>query len=326
MMYGYCARKEIPHERCGKIIVATNETELPKLEQLEQRGLANGLRVTRCPREQIAEYEPHVRGLAALFVAETGIVKYRDVVEALALDVGRSGGEVRRGFRVDQIAMRSDSIVVRSRSDEVAGKNLVNCAGLHSDRVARMTGVEPGVAIIPFRGEYYDLIPERRDLCLNLIYPVPDPRFPFLGVHYTRSVDGEVECGPNAVLALKREGYERTSIDERDLSEMVSYLGFWKLIADHWRMGMFELHRSFSKAAFVKALQALIPELRESDVHPGRAGVRAQAVEPDGRLVDDFRIVSAPRVCHVLNAPSPAATASLAIGEYIASSALSSFA
>ncbi len=321
-MYRFCDEHEILSERCGKVVVATRAEELPALAELERRGAANGITLVRCGPEQLREHEPHVRGIAGLFVADTGIVRYARVVEAMAADVARVDGcEVRRGARVERVDVRADELVVTTATGELRARNLVNCAGLQSDRVARMCGVEPGVQIIPFRGDYYDLVEARRGLCRNLIYPVPDPRFPFLGVHYTRSTDGSVECGPNAVLSLEREGYARTSFKGDDVADMVTYLGFWNMAATHWRMGMFEMHRAFSKAAFVRALGALVPEIAEADVVPARAGVRAQAVLPDGKLVDDFEIRRAPGMLHVLNAPSPAATASLAIAEHIARAA-----
>ena len=320
-MFRFCEERAIPHERCGKIVVATAEEQLPALAELERRGKANGLAgVRRCSIEELREHEPHVAGLAGLFVPETGIVSYAAVLEKMHEAVLELGGEVRLGTRATFVGRREESgdLVVETPRGEVLARNLVNCAGLYADRVARAAGFDPGLRIVPFRGEYYDLLEGSRKLCRNLIYPVPDPRFPFLGVHYTRATSGEVEAGPNAVLALRREGYTLTAFDGDDFVEMIGYEGFWRLIGEHWRMGLFELHRSLSKAAFVRALQALVPEIRSEDIVRGRAGVRAQAVEKSGKLVDDFRLVAGAAMLHVLNAPSPAATASIAIGEHLA--------
>lgn len=324
-MYRFCEERGVAHERCGKVIVATREDELPMLDEIERRGLENGLSPKRCTREEILEHEPHVSCVAGLFVPVTGIVRFADVLRTLGDVVGELGGEVRTNARVEAISRDGAAFVLETPSGEVRAKNLVNCAGLQCDRVARMAGTDPGLRIVPFRGEYYDLVPERRSLCRNLIYPVPDPRFPFLGVHLTRAVDGSVEAGPNAVLAFKREGYFKTNFSARDIAELVGYGGFWRMATKHARTGIFEMYRSLSKAAFVRAVQTLVPELTAADVVPGRAGVRAQAVEPDGKLVDDFRVIEGEGMLHVLNAPSPAATASLAIGRYLSEAALRVF-
>lgn len=328
-MFRFCAEHGVVTERCGKLVVASTDAQVAQLDELERRGRANGLAgIRRCTREELVEREPHVAGVAGLFVPETGIVKYADVLAAMARKVESLGGEIRLGTRVSFVRRSErahEAFVVETDRGEVVARNLVNCAGLQSDRIARATGVDPGLRIVPFRGEYYDLVPARRHLCKNLIYPVPDPRFPFLGVHFTRATDGTVEAGPNAVLAFRREGYTLTDFESGDFLEMIGFEGFWKLIGQHWRMGVFEMHRSLSKAAFVKALQALVPEIRSEDVERGRAGVRAQAVETDGKLVDDFRLVDGPGMLHVLNAPSPAATASLAIGRRLAARALEVF-
>jgi L-2-hydroxyglutarate oxidase len=272
-------------------------------------------------QKELHEREPHARGVAGLFVPQTGIVDFAEVAEAYADRIRELGGEVRTQVRVSGIAADGSGLRLETTAGPLSARYLVNCAGLQSDRVARMSGMEPPVRIIPFRGEYYVLREERRDWVKNLIYPVPDPQFPFLGVHFTRMIDGGVEAGPNAVLALKREGYGRTSFSLRDTLALVGYAGFWRMAARYWRTGLGEVRRSFSKRAFVHALRALMPELTTDDVAPGGAGVRAQAVAPDGSLVDDFRIIESERMIHVLNAPSPAATASQSIGEEIAKKA-----
>ena len=268
--------------------------------------------------EQIRELEPHVAGIAGLHVPQTGIVDYPRVMEVLADLVRAAGGEFLLDARVERVRRGGGEIVIETRRGPVTCRALVNCAGLHSDHVARLCGVQPGLQIIPFRGEYYELRPERRSLVRNLIYPVPDPSFPFLGVHFTRMIHGGVEAGPNAVLAWKREGYRHRDVSLRDLAAMAAYGGFWRMASRYWSTGMGEMYRSVSKRAFVTALRRLVPDLREDDIERGGAGVRAQAVEPSGLLVDDFRIVEAEGMVHVLNAPSPAATASISIGRTIA--------
>jgi (S)-2-hydroxyglutarate dehydrogenase len=325
-MYRFCQEHGIAHERCGKLVVATAPDQMPALEELYRRGTANGLQgLKRLEVAELKEYEPAVVGIAGLHVRETGIVDYTGVTTTFARLVQESGGEVRTGARVLSVARRNGLVVLETAGGAVEAKALINCAGLQSDRVARLCGVEPGVKIIPFRGEYYELVKERQSLVRNLIYPVPDPRFPFLGVHFTRMVKGGIEAGPNAVLAFRREGYARTSFSAKDSLEMLGYGGFWRMAAKYWRMGMEEMYRSASKKAFVKALRGLIPELGDEDVHPSGAGVRAQALDAQGALLDDFRIVEAERMIHVLNAPSPAATASISIGRTIAEMAGKSF-
>ena len=332
-LYRFCAAHGIAHERCGKVVVATHPRELPRLEELERRGRANGLAgLERLGPEGIREREPHARGLAGLFVPDTGIVDYTAVTEAYADAVRAAGGVVVTGARVT--ACRRDpspggaapGLVLETARGTVRCDALVNCAGLHSDRVARLCGVDPRVRIVPFRGEYYEVVPERRHLVRNLVYPVPDPAFPFLGVHFTRMVRGGVEAGPNAVLALAREGYARSSFSARDLAELFAFGGFWRMGLAHWRMGLAESWRSTSTGAFVAALARLVPEITRADVRRAGAGVRAQALEPDGRLADDFLVVEAERMIHVLNAPSPAATASITIGRTIAARAARRFA
>ena len=325
-MYRFCAEHGIPHERCGKLVVASGPGELPALEELERRGRANGLQgLRRLGPEQLKEYEPAVAGIAGLHVEETGIVDYTAVTEAFGRVVGERGGEIRLGARVERVARDNGALVLATPGGDVRCRALINCAGLQSDRVARLCGVEPGLKIAPFRGEYYELVPARQHLVRNLIYPVPDPQFPFLGVHFTRMIRGGVEAGPNAVLAFRREGYRVTSFSLRDSAELIAYPGFWKMAARHWKMGFGEMHRSLSKRAFVRALRKLVPELGDEDLHRSGAGVRAQALEPDGSLVDDFRIVEAECMIHVLNAPSPAATASISIGRTIAEMASRNF-
>jgi L-2-hydroxyglutarate oxidase len=325
-MYRFCREHGIPHERCGKVVVATEERELPALDELERRGRANGLQgLQRLSPEGLREHEPHVVGVAGLFVPETGIIDYTQVTQKFADIVRAAGGEVRTDAQLRGVAPAGAGFVLETTAGEVACRHLINCAGLQSDRVARLCGVEPGLQIIPFRGEYYQLTPERCHLVRNLVYPVPDPRFPFLGVHFTRMIHGGVEAGPNAVLALKREGYHRWSFSLRDMLQLLRYRGFWRMAYRYGKTGMGELYRSFSKRAFLKALQRLLPELRLDDLRPAGAGVRAQAVEPTGALVDDFRIIKAERIIHVLNAPSPAATASISIGRTLAGMAAETF-
>ena len=325
-MYRFCAERGIKHERCGKIVVATSEAELPALAELERRGTANGLKgLKRLKGPELKDYEPHVAGIAGLHVPETGIVDFPGVTEAYAAIIRERGGEVLLQHPVSGIQHQDGELVLEAGKEVIRAGHLINCAGLQSDRIARMAGSDPGVKIIPFRGEYYELVPAKHALVRNLIYPVPDARFPFLGVHFTRMVKGGVEAGPNAVLAFKREGYTRSSFSGRDMAELMGYSGFWKMAAKYWKTGAGEFHRSFSKAAFVKALQKLMPEIQEPDLVPAGAGVRAQAVDPNGALIDDFRIVEAEKMIHVLNAPSPAATASLSIGESIAALAKKNF-
>jgi L-2-hydroxyglutarate oxidase len=318
-LYRFCAEYGIPFERCGKVVVATRAEEVPRLQELQRRGTANGLEGLRwLGVKELQEYEPHAAGVAALFVPQTGIVDYRRVVAVLAERVRALGGEVRLQARVLGLRVLGQEVIAQTAAGDFASRWLVNCAGLYADRVARMGGVEPGLRIVPFRGEYYELAPHRRSLVRNLIYPVPDPRFPFLGVHFTRRITGEVEAGPNAVLAFRREGYHKLACHLGDLLEMASYPGFWRMGWRYWQMGLAEQWRSWNKWAFVLALQRLVPAVAASDLVPAGCGVRAQAVGPDGQLVDDFRIVRQGRQIHVLNAPSPAATASLVIGEQIA--------
>jgi L-2-hydroxyglutarate oxidase len=317
-MVEFCDIHGIPYEVCGKVIVATTTSELPRLDNLYQRGIANGLELKRLSAPQVREIEPHVSCLAGILVPSTGIVDFAAVCRKLAQLIRSRGGNLWLSTKVERFRTDGSERVLETSKGPLAARWVVNCAGLHSDRVAELAGEKPAARIVPFRGEYYELKAERRDLVQNLIYPVPDPQFPFLGVHFTRMIDGSVHAGPNAVLSLKREGYHRTSFDLRDFTETTTYPGFWRLAAKHAKYGFQEMHRSFSKKAFVRSLQRLIPEIREEDLVPGEAGVRAQALRPDGGLVDDFLIVNSPSAIHVCNAPSPAATASLEIGRIIA--------
>ena len=313
----YCASKGIPHDLCGKLVVATDESQLPRLDALEARGRENGLDgIRRLGPSGIADFEPHARGVAGLHVPQTGIVDYVAVSTAYADDVRAAGGEVLTGARVSSVRRDGELVLATSRG-EIRARGLVGCAGLQADRFARLCGVDPGASIVPFRGEYYEIVPARRALVRNLIYPVPDPAFPFLGVHFTRKLGGGVEAGPNAVLAFRREGYTKTSFSLRDALAIAFAPGFVSFASRHLRMGLGEFRRSFSKPLFVAALRELLPELEGKDVFPAGAGVRAQAMDRKGNLVDDFLLVEGERMLHVLNAPSPAATASLAIGRVI---------
>ena len=316
-MEAFCRAEGLDFEICGKVIVAVDTSELGALERIYERGQANGVRCELMERARLIEIEPHAAGIRAIHVPETGIVNYRQVCERLADRIRERGAEIVTQARVVRIERRASSVVAETTAGGFEARYLINCAGLHSDRVTALGGQRPGVKIVPFRGEYYELKPQAHHLCRGLIYPVPDPSFPFLGVHFTRVIGGGVECGPNAVLAFAREGYRRTDVNLPDLVETLSYRGFLKLGAKYWRTGLGEMWRSLSKAAFVKALQRLLPEIRGEDLEPAPAGVRAQAVAPDGTMVDDFVIQQGDRVINVANAPSPAATASLHIGQLI---------
>lgn len=316
-MEAFCKEEGIEYELCGKVVVAVNDAELPAMQRIYERAIANGVKCEIVPRERLRELEPHAAGVQAIHVPETGIVNYRQVCERLAAHIRKSGGEVRTGAKVLKIETRPGGVVFSTTVGEAEAAHGVNCAGLYCDRVAKLAGQEPGAKIVPFRGEYFELKPEARHLCKNLIYPVPDPNFPFLGVHFTRMVGGHVECGPNAVLAFRREGYTKRDIHFGELFESLTYPGFVRLALKHWRNGMGEMWRSFSKRAFVRALRRLMPEIKAEHLEPAPAGVRAQALARDGSLVDDFLIVESERMVHVCNAPSPAATASLNIGKTI---------
>ena len=314
----FCRERGIDYEVCGKIIVATEPGELPLLDALYERGLKNGLAVEKLDPTQLKEAEPHASGLAALSVPSTGIVDYTRVARAFATLVEEKGGQLLTGTAVQGVSEGGHVVEVRTNRGLIRARTLVNCAGLHSDRVARLCGVDPGTKIVPFRGEYYELRSEKRHLVKNLIYPVPNPNFPFLGVHFTRSVEGMVEAGPNAVLGLAREGYKKTDFVLKDFVEELTYPALWRLAKTNWRTGVGEIHRSLSKKAFVRGLQKLVPEVAAGDIVPIAAGVRAQALTREGKLVDDFLISEGENSIHVLNAPSPAATASIPIGEEIA--------
>jgi (S)-2-hydroxyglutarate dehydrogenase len=321
-MVEFCREHGIPHQICGKIIVATEEEEFPRLEELWRRGIANGLiGLESIGPEQLREIEPNATGLRAIVVPSTGITNYAAVCDKYAELITAQGGTILTSHAVRGLKRTAGEIVVETNRGAFSTTSLINCAGLFSDRISRMAGDDPQVMIVPFRGEYYDLIPERASLVRGLIYPVPDPRFPFLGVHFTRRVNGTVDAGPNAVLAFRREGYRRTDFNLRDLASALAFPGFWRMSAKNWRSGLDEFHRSFSKAAFVRALQRLVPGVQAKDLVPGGAGVRAQAVTREGALVDDFKFVPSDRMLHVLNVPSPAATASLMIGRSIVETA-----
>lgn len=322
-MVQFCQEHRIDYEVCGKVIVATKTNELLQLENLYKRGLENGLGVTKISAEEVKEIEPHVRCLAGIQVPTTGIVDYKQVGQKYAELIESQGGELRLNTRVEKISGTNKGQVLETNNGTFEARFLINCAGLHSDRIAKLGQVNPQAKIVPFRGEYYELTPEKRYLVKTLIYPVPNPDFPFLGVHFTRMIDGSVHAGPNAVLSLKREGYKKTDFDLRDFAEVMTYPGFWKLAAKHADEGIQEMIRSFSKAAFVRSLQKLIPEVQASDLIPTHAGVRAQALMNDGKLVDDFLIVKGENSIHVCNAPSPAATSSIEIGNAIAQQVLS---
>lgn len=318
----FCQAEAIPFERCGKLVLATEAGQLPALDELERRAAANGLvGVARLGPEAIREREPQARGVAALLVPQTGIVDYRQVAAAYARRLAERGVTLWTGAGLLRCERRGRQLLLETRRGAAAAGLLVNCAGLQADRVARLCGVDPGVAIVPFRGEYQSLVPGRRQLVRHLVYPVPDPRLPFLGVHFTRRIDGEVEVGPNAIPGLARHGYRRRDIDLRDLAGIAAWPGTWRLFARYWRSGLAELWRAFMPRAGLADLRRMIPAVDAADLRPAGAGVRAQAVGRDGRLLDDFHIVEAPGMVHVLNAPSPAATASLAIGRHVAARA-----
>jgi L-2-hydroxyglutarate oxidase len=322
----FCEANGVAYENCGKVIVATTEDELPRLQTLYERGTANGVEeLEMIEPERVREIEPYARAVRALHSPHTAIVDYTQVSRAMAAQLDRRGVQVRIGTPVQAIVRRDGLLHLETTSGAVATRNVINCGGLYADAIAAKMGVRPEVRIIPFRGEYYVLRPEQR-VVRGLIYPVPDPEFPFLGVHFTKRIQGGVEAGPNAVLAFAREGYRMRDINLRETLGILAYRGFWAMAARYWRTGLHEFYRSLSKRAFLRALQRLVPALEERDMTPGGSGVRAQAVSPDGALVDDFKIAVTPNAIHVLNAPSPAATASLAIGRHIAALAARSFA
>ncbi|EMI24764.1 L-2-hydroxyglutarate oxidase [Rhodopirellula europaea] len=317
-MQEFCQENDVPFDLCGKVIVATCDSEIPRLDNILSRGTENGVACQRIDAQQLKEIEPQAYGVAAIHVPEAGIVDYKKVCKAFVRQLRSAGHEVRFDFEVKDIRRGKSDITLSCGTDKVIAGHVVNCAGVYSDRIVRLAGGSPTNRLVPFRGEYYELRPEFRHLCKNLIYPVPDPSFPFLGVHLTRMIDGSVECGPNAVLALAREGYSWKTLRLGELAESLSYSGFQRLALKHWRIGAGEVWRSLSKRAFVRALQKLVPEIRTQHVSPCRAGVRAQAIASDGKPVDDFLFQADDRITHVLNAPSPGATASIQIGRHIA--------
>ncbi len=317
-MVEFCQKHNLPHEVCGKVIIATEPGELPLLKNLYDRGLQNDLPVKEITPEEVREYEPHVNSIAGIHVASTGIADYRAVCLKYAEIATEQGADLKLNTKVLNFVKTSSGYTIETTQGSFNTGFLVNCAGLQCDRIAELTGTKPSAKIVPFRGEYYELIPEKRYLVKGLIYPVPDPNFPFLGVHFTRMADGTVHAGPNAVLSLKREGYNKTDFDLRDTLDTLTYPGFWKLAAKYPSQGTQEILRSILKPLFVKSLQRLIPEVTAADLIPTHAGVRAQALQVDGKLVDDFLIVPDENALHILNAPSPAATASLEIGRSIA--------
>ena len=318
MLLAFCDKNEIEYDICGKVIVAVESKEIPGLNKLYERGIENGLEGLKTLNEaELKEYEPHAAGVKGVLVPQTGIIDYKAVSNKLAELIQDMGAEIHYNERLDVIKENEDSVRVFTSIDIYSTKLLVTCAGLQSDRIAKMTNPDLDLKIIPFRGEYYTIKKEKRSLVKNLIYPVPDPQFPFLGVHFTRMIDGKVEAGPNAVFAFKREGYDKNDIDFKDLYESIFFKGFLKIAKKFWKTGMMEFYRSYSKPAFVKSLQRLLPEIQSNDLEVGGAGVRAQACDGEGNLTDDFLFVENKRVLHVCNAPSPAATSSLAIGEAI---------
>ena len=314
-MVAFCQANAIPHEVCGKLVVAADESEIPRLKDLQERGRANGLKgLCWLGPDEMRDLEPHAGGVAALRVPEEGICDYPRVCETLATKLAASGAKVVTSARVERLDHAGSGWLARTTAGDFEGDFLLNCAGLHSDRVLQKAGERCDLRVLPFRGEYYKIKPERQHLVRNLIYPVPDPRFPFLGVHFTRLIRGGVECGPNAVLALAREGYRKTDVNATDLFDALTYAGFWRFLLRYRATAWYELRRSLSRKIFARSLQRLVPEIETSDLATGGSGVRAQAISPEGEIYQDFCLVARPNALHVLSAPSPAATASLAIG------------
>jgi len=318
-MQEFCKKHDIAYDMCGKVIVASNEEELPLLDDLYKRGLENELAIEKIDQKRLKELEPHIAGVAGIHVPQAGIVDYTQVSLKFAELIKNNGGEILLDTELIKINEHKESVTIETNRGNYEAKLAINCAGLHSDRVAEATGYKTDMKIVPFRGEYYVLKPEKRDLVKNLIYPVPNPKFPFLGVHFTRMIGGTVEAGPNAVLGFKREGYKKTDINVKDTFESLMFPGLWKLGGKFMKEGISEYARSFSKAKFTQSLQKMIPEITEDDLIPAPAGVRAQAITSDGQMVDDFEIIEGKRSIHVCNAPSPAATASIGIGKEVAS-------
>jgi L-2-hydroxyglutarate oxidase len=325
-MVGFCQEHQIPYEICGKVIVATNQSELAGLTELLNRGNANGVPgLTMIAAERLREMEPHCSGIAALHVPGTGIVDYGAVARKYAEIILSGGGQIFTDCEVRAVKRDSQGVALETRKGTVEAAWAINCAGLHSDRIMHLAGDDNGLQIVPFRGEYYELLPEKETLVKNLIYPVADPRFPFLGVHFTRRVGGGIEAGPNAVLALKREGYSKTDFNVRDTIETILFPGFWRMASKYWSSGLGEYYRSLNKRAFTRALQKLVPEIQSSDLKVGGSGVRAQALDRNGHLLDDFSIARSNRMIHICNVPSPAATASLVIGKQVVEMASDNF-
>lgn len=319
----FCDEEGINYELCGKIVVATSEEEIPYLEKLTERGKENGLTGLKdLTAEELKEYEPHVNGVKGLYVPQTGIIDYKEVAAKYAEKFQHFGGQVFTDTKVLDFKKKDGLVEVITSKETLPTRLVVNCTGLHSDKITKLTGVKPNYRIIPFRGEYYQLKPEKEHLVKNLIYPVPDPNFPFLGVHFTRMINGGIEAGPNAVLAYKREGYSKSDINLAELMDSLGYKGFRKVAKKYWRTGMGEFYRSYSKTAFTKALQKLLPEIQKGDLKKGGAGVRAQACDHEGGLIDDFLIFEKDEFINVSNAPSPAATSSLSIGQHVAQLAI----
>ncbi len=317
-MVAFCRENDVPFDKCGKVVVATSESELPGLQELMRRGTANGVPgLAMISPERLRELEPHCTGIAALYIPGTGITDYAAVARKYAGLIEGAGGRILTQCRVRAIKRTSEAVIVETERGAIQADFAINCAGLHSDRIMRLAGDSQGLQIVPFRGEYYEIVQDRRKLVRNLIYPVADPRFPFLGVHFTRRITGGIEAGPNAVLALKREGYRKTDFDLRDAVETAAFPGFWRMAAKYWWSGFGEYYRSLNKRAFTRALQKLVPEIQAADLQPAGSGVRAQALDTRGALLDDFRIIRSERMIHVCNVPSPAATASLIIGRQI---------
>ena len=317
-MVRFCEENDIPFEKCGKLIVAVDEKELPRLENLFQRGLANQLNIRKVGPEEINEMEPHVHAISGIYVSATGIVNYKQVGKVYAEKIKEKNGEILTGTKVQNINMTKEFIELETSRGMLRTKFMINCAGLYSDKITEMSGLKTDMKIVPFRGEYYELKKEKQYLVKNLVYPVPNPEFPFLGVHFTRMIDGHVHVGPNAVLSLRREGYKKTDIHIKELMETLTYRGFWKIASTYMGEGVKEMIRSFSKKAFVKNVQKYFPQIKAEDLVPSPAGVRAQALTKDGKLLDDFYILQTDRSIQIGNAPSPAATASLEIGRYVA--------
>ncbi|WML27230.1 L-2-hydroxyglutarate oxidase [Neobacillus sp. OS1-33] len=316
-MIEFCRKHDIEHDICGKVIVATKQEELPHLENLFSRGLENELAIQKISKGELKEIEPHVNGLGAIRVPMAGIVNYRQVSEKFSEIILQHGGEIKLGTKVEKINENKGEVLIETNIKTYKARLVINCAGLHSDRVAKAAGYQTDMKIVPFRGEYFKLKPEKRYLVKHLIYPVPNPKFPFLGVHFTRMISGEIDAGPNAVLSFKREGYKKTDFNLKDFAEVMGYPGFWKLASGFMKEGLDEMVRSVSKAKFVESLQQLIPEIQADDLVPAPAGVRAQALKNDGVMVDDFHIILGKSSVHVCNAPSPAATASIEIGKEV---------